>query len=83
MATAAADDDVKLESFLQWLQVAPSLSFPCPVQSFLSSKTLISEPSLSAAVQRRRPPQLHDPRMRRQGLGRLLHRRPRAGLQRR
>lgn len=44
MATAAADDDVKLESFLQWLQVAPSLSFPCPVQSFLSSKTLIPNP---------------------------------------
>ena len=28
MAAAAADDDVKLESFLQWLQVAPS---PFPI----------------------------------------------------
>ena len=33
MAAAAADDDVKLESFLQWLQVAPS---PIPISRPIS-----------------------------------------------
>ncbi|TVU12920.1 hypothetical protein EJB05_46587, partial [Eragrostis curvula] len=58
----------KLQSFLQWLQVPfrSLLHLPLPSR-FHPPKPL--KPS---------PPRLHDPRMRRQGLRRLLHRPPNA-----